>query len=170
MKILLDGDGCVFDMLSAVKRVNPLFRPGDVIDYDLKQGNYGITREEFLAIANSPASIAVQGLYPGAAEGVAGLLQIGDVVGWTGVSEQNRDGRRQQFAKLGVMNVDTDKQMHFDADVVIDDDVRQLMRFDWDVQKFLVTRRYNQHVDVPPFVIRVNDISEIVRQLMSYVR
>lgn len=165
MKILLDGDGCVFDMLNAVKHVNPYFRPECVIDYDLKHGGYGITREEFLRIANSPIAIQSQGLYPGAEQGVAELLQLGDVIGWTGVSEQNRKGRIEQFFRLGILQVDTDKQMHWDADVVIDDDVRQLMRYGWETQKFLVTQTYNRDLQLPDCVIRVHSILDVAKYL-----
>lgn len=165
MKILLDGDGCVFDMMSAVHSLDSRFLPENVLDYDLSIPGYGITRQEFLDIANHPSVLVHQPLYDGAEQAVKGLLSLGTVVGWSAVSEANKPGRAIQFASLGVIHIDLEKRVHMDANVVIDDDVRQLLRFDDSVERFLIRRRYNETQNVPSNVIVVPDLESVVRYL-----
>lgn len=169
MKILLDGDGCVFDMLSAVQRIEPKFCPAKVMDYDLKLEGYGISRDRFFEIANHPSVLKYQSLYPGGREAVQNLLSLGHVVGWSGVSDLNKPGRALQFAILGVYDIDLDKSFHEDADVVIDDDVRQLLRFDKSVKKFLITRQYNQHLTLREDIVRVSNLQSVVDCLEGHM-
>lgn len=165
MKILLDGDGCVFDMLSAVQQIQPAFCPEAVIDYNMEHSDCGISQAEFLQIASRPETLLVQGLYPGVKKDVADLLKLGQVIGWSGVSPANREGRIRQFQELGVCQVDAEKQFHPDADVVIDDAVDQLMQFGQKTQKFLITRRYNQDQVLPGDIERVKDLREVIERL-----
>lgn len=107
----------------------------------------------------------VQGLYPGVKKDVADLLKLGQVIGWSGVSPANKEGRIRQFQELGVCQVDAEKQFHPDADVVIDDAVDQLMRFGQETRRFFITRRYNQDQVLPEGIERVKDLREVIERL-----
>lgn len=155
MKIYLDCEGCVYNMLEAIKRRNPKFRPSGVKQYNFKDCDLGIERSEVLKYLGELETFQREPLYKGAQEGIRQLMRIGTVVGYTTVPESVADYRKWQLKKLGITNMAIyigDKPYMTDADVVIDDCPDVLSMYDSSkTLKIMITHPYNtMYMDAYP--------------------
>lgn len=169
MRILLDGDGVVFDLLTAIHNLNNNFNPKGVTDYYFKNEDYGIPRKQLMPYVSDSKTFEHQPLYRGAKEGITQMKLYSDIIGWSDVPKHIAPIRKWQFKKLGINNVITDKHL-VQTDVVIDDNPEQLARFDDNVLKFLINHPYNETMPVPPNTIRVKNLMTVNKLLRTYIK
>lgn len=167
MKILIDGDGVVFNMLEAIESREPMFCPSGVVDYGFKTESYGISRQEVFKYLSDLETFKRQKLYRGAKEGVRQLCSMGSVYGFTDVPDYVKDFRRHQFKKLGINKVFivSDKVHNLeDCDVLIEDSLDVVRAYPDSTIRFLIDRPYNRCSD-DYGIIRVKNLIEVARVL-----
>ena len=166
MKIVVDADGCLLNMLDALKSRDERFIPKGVTDYGFKNENYGIPRADVFKYIVEKETFEAQRPYKGAKEGVNQLMSLGTVVGWTSVPEDVVELRRHQLYKLGIRNFSIHsgtKPIIKDADVVIEDNPAELDRYkDTDCIRFIIDRYYNRGYND---AIRCKNIMEVAQTL-----
>ena len=151
MRALIDIDGVVMDMLSAVKSVYPDFRPEYVTDYGFKC-ECGIPRELVLKAITTPAVFAQQRVYTLAFEGIL-LLQAHGIETWayTEVAESCVEIRNIQLKDLGLLGSafiygkDSQKPVNMSGyDVLFEDNPATLDSWTSGIQKYIIDRPYNK--------------------------
>lgn len=179
MKILCDVDGCMLDMLGAIKRRNNKFLPSGVTDYNFKNETYGISRGEVIAYLGDEVTFRFQKPYRGAKEGIKQLNTLGEVCAWTKVSERLFSYRDFQCHELGIdtkyiytVKKDTDID---DVLAVIEDCVDNLNLWkDKGVYRFIIDRPYNRESAVGKEALegtyRVKNLLEVYDILKKLMR
>lgn len=160
MKILIAGDGVIFNMLEAIHIRDKRFLPSKIKDMDWKTGDYGISRTKALSYRKQVETLKHQPYYRGAREGVRQLLKLGIVEGYTSVPRACKEFRMHQFQKIGISKVHffTDCKLPLAADVVIDHDPNVLEQYRGsDTICILIDHAYNR-TESSDFIIRVKNV------------
>lgn len=160
MKILIAGDGVIFNLLEAIHIRDNQFLPSKITDIEWRNGDYGISRTKALSYRRQVETLKHQPYYRGAREGVRQLLKLGTVEGYTSVPRSCKDFRLHQFQKIGISKVHmfTGDKTVMDADVVIDHDPFVLKQYEnTDTMCILIDHAYNR-TDTSDSIIRVKNI------------
>lgn len=153
MKVLLDIDGVVMDILSAIQRLNSDFMPHEVYRYDFTESpNMGIPRSEVLSIIGSQDVFRVQAPYAYALLGVHEMKELDiDLIPFTAVPKDCFYIRRRQLDNLGlyggyIYNVKDDKPVIEDVDFIIEDNPTELDKYPLE-KRICLSRNYNMWYD-----------------------
>lgn len=174
MKIVLDTEGVLMNMLDAIKKRDPRFVPRGVTDYGFKTPGYGILREDVFRYLSEKRTFELEQPYKGAKEGVNQLQSLGTVIGWTTVPEDVVELRRHQLYKLGIRKFSIhsgDKPIIKDADVVIDDSPEELEKYkDKDCIRIIIDRYYNREYKDAIRCKNVLEAAQTVKKIMKTLK
>jgi len=151
MVIYCDVDGCLLDILTAIKRRDERFIPTNVCDYNFETEVYGIPREDVLRYLSQKKTFTLQKPYRGAKEGIKQLQTLGKVIGWSRVPDNVRELRMYQLKKLGIRSahlygMKEGKIILDNVDCVIEDCAEELAKHKdkQNLIRILIDHKYNR--------------------------
>lgn len=148
--ILIDVDGVMYNLLDAIKMKYPNFNPENVVSYDFKCPDLGISREEIMKCLKDPYIFASEPLYEGVHEGLEKLKDLDECVAYTSVPDSCMSVRCKQLLDIdlkGMISTDLCKPM-IECTALIEDNPEMLLKYKGtNTIRICIERPYNMGCD-----------------------
>lgn len=171
-RVLVDLDGVVVDMLSAIKKFIPSFKPENVTSYSF-DGDIGCDKKEVFDLMKSHEVFEAQGYYEGALEAMQSLKKYVKVVPYTllPVNAYIAMARERQLRELGlpVSVYFGKKSSPAGYDAVFEDNYSQLIQFDDSTKLFMINHTYNMAEDCRGRIIRCENFPDAVKKYLGTI-